>query len=184
MLQELGPDPYLLAQSLRSVSEPFRETNAKAFDNDFVRHVGPLMDVPEGQALDLAGILSISMELLRDSGYRLDPQVSLATKALTQSSEFMRVLYPSGHSGEFSATHPPPSGADHLRGGTGGGGGIDCGPGLGRRSARGRRPSAAPHAGTNERIVFGGSFALDLPFWSRRTSAGPGREGVVWERAV
>ena len=96
-------DPRALAQSLRSVSEPFRETNPRAFDDNFARHVGPLMDVPEGGALDLAGILSISMELLRDAGYRPDPQLSLAMKALTQSAEFMRVLYPPGQSGEFSA---------------------------------------------------------------------------------
>jgi ubiquinone biosynthesis protein len=96
-------DPRALAQSLRSVSESFRETNPKAFDASFARRVGPLMDVPEDGALDLAGILSVSMELLRDAGYRPDPQLSLAMKALTQSAEFMRVLYPPGHSGEFSA---------------------------------------------------------------------------------
>jgi ubiquinone biosynthesis protein len=96
-------DPRALAQSLRSVSEPFRETNPKAFDANFARRVGPLMDVPEGEGLDLAGILSTSMELLRDAGYRPDPQLSLAMKALTQSAEFMKALYPPGHSGEFSA---------------------------------------------------------------------------------
>jgi ubiquinone biosynthesis protein len=95
-------DPRALAQSLRSVSEPFRQTNAKSFDDHFVRRVGPLMDVPEGGRLDLAGIISISMDLLRDAGYRPDPQLSLAMKALTQSAEFMKVLYPPGQSG-FSA---------------------------------------------------------------------------------
>jgi hypothetical protein len=33
-------DPRALAQSLRSVSEPFRDTNAKAFHDHFVRRVG------------------------------------------------------------------------------------------------------------------------------------------------
>ncbi len=96
-------DPRALAQSLRALSEPFRETNPKPFDETFAVHVGPLMDVPEGEKLDLAGIMSTSMDLLRDAGYRPDPQLSLAMKAMTQSAEFMKVLYPPGHASEFSA---------------------------------------------------------------------------------
>ena len=95
-------DPLALAQSLRSLSKPFRATDARAFDAEFARRIGPLMDVPEGEKLDLAGIISTSMDLLRDAGYRPDPQLSLAMKALTQSAEFMKILYPPGHSGEFS----------------------------------------------------------------------------------
>ncbi len=96
-------DPLALAQSLRSLSQPFRETDPKAFDSEFSRRIGPLMDVPQGEKLDLAGVISTSMDLLRDAGYRPDPQLSLAMKALTQSSEFMKVLYPPGHASEFSA---------------------------------------------------------------------------------
>ncbi len=96
-------DPRALAQSLRALSEPFRETDPKEFDEEFARHVGPLMDVPEGEKLDLAGIISTSMDLLRDAGYRPDPQLSLAMKAMTQSAEFMKLLYPPGHASEFSA---------------------------------------------------------------------------------
>jgi ubiquinone biosynthesis protein len=96
-------DPQAFAQSLRSLSQPFRETDARAFDADFVRRIGPLMDVPEGEKLDFAGIFSTSLDLLRSHGYRPDPQLSLAMKALTQAAEFMRVLYPPGHAGEFSA---------------------------------------------------------------------------------
>ncbi len=94
-------DPVALAQSLRSISEPFRETDPKAFDAEFARRIGPLMDVPEGKQLELAGVISVSLDLLRDAGYRPDPQLTLAMKALTQSSEFMKVLYPPGHSGDF-----------------------------------------------------------------------------------
>jgi ubiquinone biosynthesis protein len=96
-------DPYALAQSLRSLSQPFRETDPRTFDADFVRRIGPLMDVPAGEKLDLAGIIATSLDLLRDHGYRPDPQLSLAMKALTQAAEFMKVLYPPGHAGEFSA---------------------------------------------------------------------------------
>jgi ubiquinone biosynthesis protein len=94
-------DPYALAQSLRSLSKPFRATDPKAFDAAFTRRLGPLMDVPTGQSLDLAEIISTSLGMLRDAGYRPDPQLSLAMKALTQSAEFMKVLYPPGHAGEF-----------------------------------------------------------------------------------
>ena len=77
------------------------ETDAKAFDAEFTRRIGPLMDVPEGQKLQLSDVISVSLDLLRDAGYRPDPQLTLAMKALTQSSEFMVVLYPPGHSGDF-----------------------------------------------------------------------------------
>ena len=96
-------DPEALAQSLRSLSQPFRRTDPKTFDAAFARRVGPLMDAPPDEMLDLADIIATSMDLLRDAGYRPDPQLSLAIKALTQSAEFMKVLYPPGHSGEFSA---------------------------------------------------------------------------------
>jgi ubiquinone biosynthesis protein len=95
-------DPLALAQSLRSLSQPFRETDAKSFDQNFARRIGPLMDVGEGEKLALANIISRSLDLLTDAGYRPDPQLSLAMKAITQAEEFMRVLYPPGRSDEFA----------------------------------------------------------------------------------
>ena len=51
-------DPRALAQSLRSISEPFREdVDPKALDAEFARRIGPLLDVPEGETLPLAEIL-------------------------------------------------------------------------------------------------------------------------------
>ncbi|MCU0258751.1 MAG: AarF/UbiB family protein [Solirubrobacteraceae bacterium] len=95
-------DPRALAQSLRSISEPFRaDVDPKAFDADFARRVGPLLDVAEGEKLQLADIIAQGLDLLRAAGYRPDPQLTLAMKALTQSSEFMVVLYPPGHAGDF-----------------------------------------------------------------------------------
>jgi ubiquinone biosynthesis protein len=97
-------DPRALAQSLRSISEPFREdVDPKALDAEFARRIGPLLDVPEGEKLQLADIVSQSLDLLREAGYRPDPQLTLAMKALTQASEFMVVLYPPGHSADFGA---------------------------------------------------------------------------------
>lgn len=96
-------DPEALAQSLRSLSKPFRATDPTAFDSAFVRRLGPLMDVGPGQSVDLAEIISSSLGVLRDAGYRPDPQLSLAMKALTQAAEFMRVLYPPGHADDFGS---------------------------------------------------------------------------------
>ena len=97
-------DPRALAQSLRSISEPFREdVDPKALDAEFARRIGPLLDVPEGETLPLAEILPQGLELLREAGYRPDPQLTLAMKALTQASEFMVVLYPPGQSADFAA---------------------------------------------------------------------------------
>jgi ubiquinone biosynthesis protein len=95
-------EPLALAQSLRSLSEPFRETNPSAFDQEFARRLGPLMDVGEGEKMALAEIISQSLDMLRDAGYRPDPQLSLAMKAMTQAEEFMRVLYPPGSSSTFA----------------------------------------------------------------------------------
>jgi ubiquinone biosynthesis protein len=95
-------EPLALAQSLRSLSEPFRETNPGAFDQEFARRLGPLMDVGEGEKMALAEIISQSLDMLRDAGYRPDPQLSLAMKAMTQAEEFMRVLYPPGSSSTFA----------------------------------------------------------------------------------
>ena len=97
-----GGDPLALAQALRSLSIPFRETDERAFDREFVRRIGPLMDVPPGGTLPLARLLSRSLDLLRDSGYRPDPQLSMALKAMTQSEAFTRVLYPPGISASFA----------------------------------------------------------------------------------
>ena len=60
------------------------------------------MDVGEGEKMALAEIISQSLDLLRDAGYRPDPQLSLAMKAMTQAEEFMRVLYPRGSSSSFA----------------------------------------------------------------------------------
>lgn len=44
----------------------------------------------------------VAAESHEPAGYRPDPQLSLAMKALTQSAEFMKLLYPPGHASEFS----------------------------------------------------------------------------------
>jgi ubiquinone biosynthesis protein len=98
-----GGDPLALAQSLRSLSVPFRKrADDRAFEREFVRRIGPMMDVPEGEKLPLATMMTTSLDLLRDSGFRPDPQLSLALKAMTQAEEFTKALYPPGISSAFA----------------------------------------------------------------------------------
>jgi ubiquinone biosynthesis protein len=98
-----GGDPLALAQSMLSLSVPFRKrTDDRAFEHEFVRRIGPMMDVAEGERLPLATMMTTALDLLRDSGYRPDPQLSLALKAMTQAEEFTKALYPPGVSSTFA----------------------------------------------------------------------------------
>ena len=101
-------DPLALAQALRGVSQPMeapprngRAPDGGAFDRDFEQTITPMMDVEEGEKLQLAKIMSAALELLREHGLRPDPQLSLAMKAMTQAEEFTKVLYPPGSSASF-----------------------------------------------------------------------------------
>ena len=106
-------DPLALAQALRGVSEPMDvgprtgsrrnggAPDAGGFDRDFEQTITPLMDVEEGEKLQLAKIMSAALDLLREHGLRPDPQLSLAMKAMTQAEEFTKVLYPPGSSASF-----------------------------------------------------------------------------------
>jgi ubiquinone biosynthesis protein len=85
-----------LAQTLRSLSEPFRSVSDKTYYADFERRVGPFLE--PGEHLAFAAVMSGGMEVLRDNGLRLDSQLTLALKALTQAEAFTRALYRGGTS--------------------------------------------------------------------------------------
>jgi predicted unusual protein kinase regulating ubiquinone biosynthesis (AarF/ABC1/UbiB family) len=95
-------DPTALARALLSLSVPFRQTSPEGFTRDFERGVGPYLDVDEGELVPFAQIMSVSVDLLRKHGYRPDPQLTLATKALTQAEAFTAVLYPPGTASSFA----------------------------------------------------------------------------------
>jgi ubiquinone biosynthesis protein len=86
-----------LAQALRSLSEPFRHVVDKSFYSDFERRIGPFLE--PGERLAFAAVMNGSLEVLRDNGLRLDPQLTLALKALMQAEAFTRALYRSGTTG-------------------------------------------------------------------------------------
>jgi len=89
-----------LAQTLRSLSEPFRHVDDKKYYADFERRIGPFLE--PGEHLAFAAVMSNGLEVLRDNGLRLDSQLTLALKALTQAEAFTRALYRGG----ISAAQP------------------------------------------------------------------------------
>jgi ubiquinone biosynthesis protein len=92
-----------LAQTLRTLSEPFRRVDEKAYYADFERRVGRFLE--PGERVGFATIMSNGLETLRDNGLRLDPELTLALKALTQAEAFTRALYRGGVARD---PHAPP----------------------------------------------------------------------------
>jgi len=90
-----------LAQSLRSLSTPFRETDDRAYQKMFEQRIGPLMDPPPGEKVPLTKVIPAAMDVLRDSGYRLDSQLTLAIKAMTQAEAITAALVPEARGGDF-----------------------------------------------------------------------------------
>jgi ubiquinone biosynthesis protein len=91
-----------MARTLRSLSEPFREPNESAFKRDFERRIGPLIDRPEGRAAPLQRLVSEAVDVLRDNGYRLDPQLTLAAKAVAQAEAITSALVPETGASDFA----------------------------------------------------------------------------------
>src|SRR5215469_1385807 len=80
-----------MAGQLRSLSVPFRPVDDKAFSRAF-EHKMSRYD--RGSGSDVKVVLSSAMGVLRDHGLRLDPQLTLALKAMAQSSAFFTQLAP------------------------------------------------------------------------------------------
>jgi ubiquinone biosynthesis protein len=97
-----GRDAAGLAQSLRSLSTPFRETDDRAYVKAFEQRIGPLMDPPPGEKVPLAKLIPAALDVLRDSGYRLDTQLTLAIKAMTQAEAITAALVPDARGSEFA----------------------------------------------------------------------------------
>lgn len=93
-----------LAQTLRALSTPFRETNDAQFYKDFERKLSPYLDPPPGHKVELVSkVLPMGMDLLREAGYRLNPQLTLAIKAMTQAEAITTALVPEWTGGEFTS---------------------------------------------------------------------------------
>jgi ubiquinone biosynthesis protein len=83
------------ATMLKNLSNPFIDViDEKAYRKDFQRTLGPYMI--GGAALDFSQSLSLSMDVLRRNGLRLDSNLTLAIKALVQVIAMGTLLFPEG----------------------------------------------------------------------------------------
>jgi len=80
-----------MGQQLRSLSVPFRPIDDAAFVKDFERRMSRYA---QGSKPDIKLVMSAAMGVLRDNGLRLDPQLTLALKAMVQASAFFTRLAP------------------------------------------------------------------------------------------
>jgi ubiquinone biosynthesis protein len=62
-----------------------------AFQRQFEQRIGPLIDPPPGHPPQLQKLVSEALDVLRDSGYRLDSQLTLAVKAVAQARRSRRL---------------------------------------------------------------------------------------------
>ena len=79
-----------LAQTVRSLSVPFREVNEKAYEKDFERRVGRLMFM---QGASFPEIFNEVMDVLRENGLQFDPSLTLAVKSIMQMEAISSVLF-------------------------------------------------------------------------------------------
>ena len=83
------------AAVLKSLSVPFQESiDEGAYFKDFQRSLGPYM--AGAGAMDFAQSLNTGMDVLRRHGLRLDPNLTLAVKALMQAQAITTLLFPGG----------------------------------------------------------------------------------------
>jgi ubiquinone biosynthesis protein len=84
-----------MAQVMYSLSTPFvDEVNEKAYYRDFQRSVGRYMAYGQGAAFGES--VNVALGLLRDHGLRLDPELTMAVKAMMQAEAVTTALFPEG----------------------------------------------------------------------------------------
>ncbi|MFV1963327.1 MAG: ABC1 kinase family protein, partial [Acidimicrobiia bacterium] len=91
-----------LAQTLKSLSTPYRETNDARYYQDFERSLTPYLDPPPGQKVEVvARVLPLGLDILQQAGYRFDPQLTLAMKSMAQAEAITGALVPAWTGAEF-----------------------------------------------------------------------------------
>jgi ubiquinone biosynthesis protein len=84
-----------MATVLKNLSTPFVDhVDERAYYRDFQRTVGRVM-IGSG-AVDFGRAVSLGLDLLRQHGLRLDPNLTLAVKALLQTQSIATLLFPAG----------------------------------------------------------------------------------------
>jgi len=79
-----------MADEMRALSVPFRPVDEDAYRKSFQRRMARFVSTES----DITVMFSQGMGVLRDNGLRLDPQLTLAIKSLTQSAAFFTLLAP------------------------------------------------------------------------------------------
>lgn len=79
-----------LAQTVRSLSVPFREVDEAKYQKDFERRVGRLMFM---QGASFPEIFNEVMDVLRENGLQFDPSLTLAVKSIMQMEAISSVLF-------------------------------------------------------------------------------------------
>jgi ubiquinone biosynthesis protein len=91
-----GRDVDGAAGVLKAMSVPFQDKiDERAYYRDFQRTIGPYMS-SAAATLDFGQSLGAGMDVLRRNGMRLDPNLTLATKALMQVEAITSLLFPEG----------------------------------------------------------------------------------------
>jgi ubiquinone biosynthesis protein len=84
-----------MGQILRNISVPFAgKVDEKAYQRDFQRVISRQLYV--GGSAGFGQTVNLGLDLLRAHGLRLDPNLTMAVKALMQAEAFTTVLYPQG----------------------------------------------------------------------------------------
>lgn len=103
MLTVSSGDIKGLAQTMKSLSVPFRETDDERYYQDFERKLTPYLDPPPGRRVQLVGrVLPLGIDVLRDGGYRFDPALTLAMKSMAQAEAITRALVPDWTGSNFT----------------------------------------------------------------------------------
>jgi ubiquinone biosynthesis protein len=84
-----------MGQILRNLSVPFvNKVDEKAYQRDFQRVISCQLYV--GRSAGFGQTVNLGLDLLRAHGLRLDPNLTMAVKALMQAEAFATLLYPEG----------------------------------------------------------------------------------------
>ncbi len=90
-----------VATTLRALSKPFREPSPD-YQRQFERRIGPLMAPVSGDSLSLEKLAFGAMDVLRDNGYRLEPELTLGIKAIAQAEQITAALAPEAGTAYFA----------------------------------------------------------------------------------
>ncbi len=91
-----------LAQTLKSLSTPYKETDDARYYQDFERSLTPYLAPPPGHKVELmAKVLPRGLDILHQAGYRFDSHLTLAMKAMAQAEAITGALVPTWTGADF-----------------------------------------------------------------------------------